>query len=174
MNFIILDIETTGLDPKACGILEVGAVAVVDGKILHEAFHAWCWPGSMTWEYAALQMHMRSGLLEQWTSLPKDAFEFQIERPFLEWADRLLGSRKWNLAGKNVAFDMSFLSARDPRWSDWFHRRVLDPSILYTEDSDTVLPNLATCCERAGISVTSQHRATVDAEIVAELILKRI
>jgi predicted DnaQ family exonuclease/DinG family helicase len=32
-TFVVIDIETTGLDPSACGITELGAVRFVDGKI---------------------------------------------------------------------------------------------------------------------------------------------
>lgn len=77
------------------------------------------------------------------------------------------------VAGKNFGtFDKLFLE-KLPHWKRVFkvRSRILDPALLYVDwESDTDLPGLSKCKERAGLSGEVSHNAVEDALDVIELI----
>lgn len=81
-----------------------------------------------------------------------------------------------NVAGKNfAAFDGPFLEAAGVYEHDCdspfsFHRRVLDPAILWAEPGDEALPDLKTCLERAGLEPHVAHSGVADALNVVRLV----
>jgi hypothetical protein len=80
------------------------------------------------------------------------------------------------VAGKNFAsFDKLFLE-RLPRWKQAIRikQRILDPAILYVDwKTDSDVPNLLKCKERAGINGTVTHNALEDAWDVIEVLRKK-
>lgn len=79
-------------------------------------------------------------------------------------------------AGKNFAtFDKLFLE-KLPRWKQCIRlkQRVLDPAILYIDwSTDTEVPNLNKCKEKAGIKGYVTHNALEDAWDVIEVLRKK-
>ena len=80
------------------------------------------------------------------------------------------------VAGKNFAsFDKLFLE-RLPRWKQAIRikQRILDPAILYVDwKTDSDVPNLDKCKERAGIQGAVTHNALEDAWDVIEVLRKK-
>jgi len=182
--YVSIDIETTGLNPENCQILEIGAV-IDDGNspiIDCPTFHCYVDHGLILGESLALSMHptilRRIATHEEgYTYLqPWDvATRF---RDFLTEHGLDPENEKLFVAGKNYAsFDARFLC----RLTNWdkhvsVHHRILDPAALYwqPEIDGVELPDTKTCMERAGISGEVAHTAVEDARIVALLIRRAI
>lgn len=92
-----------------------------------------------------------------------------------------------NIAGKNpMSFDMLRLEAHG--WLEppedhpalatgsaiRYHRRGLDPAVLYFQPGDVVLPNLDECRRRAGLPAVPPHQALYDARLVCQLLRRRL
>ena len=180
IKYISLDIETTGLDPSVNQVLEVAAV--YDNGIHFDdlpRFECLLVHTAYTFNLAAAVMNAdliellntlspsldgrprRNLMGNKWICVPSD-----FERLFTSWL-KGLDIEKPVLAGKNLAFDLSFLK---PLGFPEHHHRVLDPAMYYIKPSDTVPPNLATCAERAGLDASGLHRAMFDAELVVKLL----
>lgn len=155
IKYVSIDVETTGLDCTSDQILEIGAVRSWD----EAAFQC-----AIKWDRIAghpIALSMNARLLNDPTGI--DIVE-GIQR-----LNEFIGPDKVTMAGKNPAFDWGFLVAAGFPTDRFYHRR-LDPSILFVVSSDTVLPNLKTCCERAGIHGLILHSALDDAIAVHRLI----
>ena len=100
MRQIILDTETTGLDPKlGHRVIEVAAVEIIDRRPTGQHFHRYVNPGRAS-EEGALQVH---GLTEEFL---RDKPKFcDIAKEFLEF---VAGAE---LIIHNAAFDCAFLDA---------------------------------------------------------------
>ena len=100
MRWIILDTETTGLDP-AYGhrIVEIGAIEVLNRGITGRDFHTYLNPGRDS-DAGALEVH---GLTTDFLS-SKPRFEEQVNEllAFIEGAELII---------HNAPFDLKFLNA---------------------------------------------------------------
>lgn len=155
MDYISIDTETTGLNPNTCQILQIGAIAFVGGvvkefevTIKHDLIHG---------EPIALQMNMK--ILDSGVPI-QDAWD--------SWRDFISQFGRFTPAGKNFAFDKSFLIANGFELN--CRHRAIDVGNLYLEPNDVVIPNLGTCMQRAGLQGTVSHTALADARIVHNLI----
>ena len=156
--YVSIDIETTGLNPENCQVLEIGAV-IDDGTtpmancptILRRiATHGEGYTYLQPWEVATRFRDF----------LKQHGLDPENEKVFV--------------AGKNYAsFDARFLR-KLTNWDKHIktHHRILDPAGLYwqPEIDDVELPNTKTCMERAGISGEVAHTAVEDAQMVVHLI----
>lgn len=81
-----------------------------------------------------------------------------------------------NAAGKNFGtFDLRFIEQLDGFKNHVrFSQRILDPAILYFNNSDNRLPNLTTCKVRAGIKAAVTHKAIDDAWDVIEILRNKL
>lgn len=194
MKYLSIDIETTGLDPEKHDIIEFAAVLEDTNKQIEISklpyFYAFISRyEDRLWNMDTFKFHWDNGNIGYWMS---DApYEKELDHgtiygggqlplitAFTKWLnenipmfdDRTLS--KINLAGKNIQFDLSFLE----QLKDWdkikFHRRHLDPAILYWQNDDECLPSLDECRERAGLEGSVTHRALDDARLVIKLIRK--
>jgi oligoribonuclease (3'-5' exoribonuclease) len=135
--YVSIDIETTGLDPHTCQVLEIGAVIHDPTKPLLECptFRACIKHDVITGSPRALQMNAR--LLEEIADGGGEWEGFAGVR-FQEWlkAHLPIGDLTENYIhalGKNVGtFDLVFLSKLG-NWPTWlFHYRSLDVGSMYT------------------------------------------
>ncbi len=179
-TYVSIDIETTGLNPENCQILEIGAV-IDDGTLTIEdcpTFHCYVEHGLILGEPFAVSMHAtilrRIATREEgytYLSVWDVAFRF---RDFLKQHGLDPENEKIVVAGKNYAsFDARFLS-KITSWDKYIktHHRILDPAALYWQpETDGVkLPDTKTCMQRAGIGGEVAHTAVEDATVVVRLI----
>ncbi len=182
-TFVSLDIETTGLDPETCQIIEVGAVIDDWLNPLEDppTFHRYVTHKVYRGEPYALSMHRK---IFRRIADKEEGFDYiggcWLAVDFDNWLKRndLPNKRdKINVAGKNFAgFDTRFLS----KINDWnrlikFHHRVLDPAMLcWNPLEDSVLPDSKTCKDRCDLKGEVAHTALEDAFDVAHMIQHRV
>lgn len=123
---IILDIEATGLDSIACGIIDIGAV---DFSNPENTFYAQCCvrEGAKIQEQA-LEYNGYTLKDIQNSSLPS---EKEVITAFQKWAASI---EERTLAGQNPEFDLHFLENAYKRYDvvwDFGHRTIDQHSIAY-------------------------------------------
>lgn len=137
MKLVWLDLETTGLDPKADLILAFG-VRVTDERltVLGELEAELSWSPdaghrrNRPLDPKVLEMHIGSGLLERCrTSDLNEAAAEIVLRTFLTFH---LKGENGTLAGSSVHFDRSFLAERMPSVPGLLSHRHLDVSVFKT------------------------------------------
>lgn len=178
-KYVSIDIETTGLDPEMCQVLEIGAVIedwtrpielldrwhcyVVHRQIVGEPY-ALSMHGEMLRLIANRDVHSHLRFLE-----PR-----QVGLAFRAWLDGYEITPKSVLAaGKNFAsFDRAFLYKLDGfKEAVQFHHRCIDPAMLYwNPDTDDKPPSTEECCRRAGLPTDVAHTAIADAMQVIKLV----
>lgn len=193
MKYVSIDLETTGLDPDTCDVIEFAAV--VDDTLKPDVpveqlphYRRLVRREVYRGEPYALAMHgdlMREAANEEHAGciapemLHVDFEQWAVEVGILN-ADR---RGKILAAGKNFAgFDLRFLR-RLPSASPWlnamnvkapwdklFSHRVLDPAMLFTLAEDERPPSLEQCLDRAGFVKTVSHQALDDARDVVRCI----
>lgn len=195
MKYVSIDIETTGLDPEACQILQIGAVIedtenVVDLSDLPR-FSCIVENPVYTGQPVALSMNVnilkKLGELEradkdQKTDLRKahniipvgivaKSFNMWLAGRGFEMSST--GAITINAAGKNFAsFDKLFLQ-KLPNWGAnvQMRQRIIDPAILFVNwKEDSSLPSLNQCLTRAGLAGEVSHDALDDALDVVRVI----
>jgi len=193
MRYVSIDIETTGLDPQACQILEFGAV--IDDLTGLDAeptpveklptFHAYIDNRHVTgglgclvnlpYVYGdpyALSMHPK--ILRR-IATHEEGFTYletkELPIEFMEWC-RLHDIDEVIPAGKNYGpFDHQFLKLL-PGWAEEVNmtHRSIDPSMLWITPEDEVPPSLSVCLERAGYDPNVAHTAVEDALDVVRVV----
>lgn len=188
MIYVSIDIETTGLDPETCQILQVGAV-IEDTRALKKVedlprFQCIIEHQSITGSPFALNMNrellQKIGELER--ANREDRAEIRKRYNIIPASLVARSIRMWleangirteddspisiNVAGKNFAsFDKPFLQ-RLPSWNSLINvrSRIIDPAILCMDwENDSSLPNLDTCMQRSHVDGSVTHDALQDA-----------
>ena len=166
MRQVILDTETTGLEPEqGHRIIEVGCIEVVNRRRTGRKFHRYLWPDREI-DAGALQVH---GLTE----------EFLRGQPrFADVATELLEFiREAELVIHNAPFDVAFLDAEFRRLPEpttvAAHCTVLDTLQLARRMHPGQRNGLDALCKR--YSVDNSHRdlhgALLDADLLLEVYL---
>jgi hypothetical protein len=198
MQYVSLDIETTGLDLKKNQIVEVGAVLDCIGSttpikdlpkfravLLHDEMsmgtycanlHKDLWAEILEITPEAYLSVKNYGAAESSGTLY--CFPEKFESFFHNWLYQSLqlpsnvSEIKINIAGKNAGtFDIPFLEAL-PGWQGLvkFRRRVLDPASHCILPSDEHIPDLQECLKRCGLGGTVNHTAVDDAIDIVRII----
>lgn len=125
---IILDLETTGLDPDKCCILEVAALRVDDNLEYAGQIEMLVLPTTDLSEMSleVVRMHMDNGLLRNATDPTHAGTLAATERALLLWLSYSPAPRY--LAGDSIHFDRSFLRVHMPRVHEALHHRMVDTS----------------------------------------------
>ncbi|MEY6430879.1 DNA polymerase III subunit epsilon [Thioalkalicoccus limnaeus] len=167
MRQIVLDTETTGLDPAAGHrIIEIGCVELVDRRPTGRTFHQYLQPDREI-EAGAVSVH---GIT--------DAFLRDKPR-FGDIADELLGYLEGaELIIHNASFDLGFLDHELKRWRGDARPlaelcSVTDTLVLARTLHPSQRNSLDALCKRYGIdnSHRDRHGALLDAEILADVYL---
>lgn len=186
LNFVAIDLETTGLDPATCDIIEVGWQVVSDGvlrgdvgeaRFVFDAYHSCRYEGNPATDDA---WNRRA----QATDRPRNHL-YTLNEIFgllIDAAD--LCSIRPALCFHNAPFDVSFLATGALRRGlplDWlmqesvgpFSRRIIDTQAIGMARGYEKLA-LKALCERFDIINTAPHTAAGDARATAELAIRML
>lgn len=179
MNYLSLDLETTGLDPLKHKIVEFGAV-FDNGKPIDElpTFRRIIFQEDAIWSIYCLNLHKHwyYDAVIQKPEHPELSKPGSLMREFLDWYYGQ-SDQKIMLAGKNVgAFDLQFIKQLPDYNPRDFRHRTLDPTMYYILPEDKVPPDLKTCMLRAGLPYDEKlaHTALYDAKCVVQLLRARM
>lgn len=190
MKYVSIDIETTGLDPETCQIIQIGAVIedTNDVKPIDELPKFQCIVEHERYSGQPTALAMNHGIIEKLAQLDRASKEERsiirkqhnilpvgiVAQSFSIWLqangiDPNPESKTQQVtitaAGKNFAtFDKVFLQ-KLPNWqsSVQIKQRVIDPAILYMNwQNEESLPNLTECMRRANITDVVTHDALQD------------
>lgn len=167
MRQVVLDTETTGLDPaQGHRVIEIGCVEIDNRKLTGRHYHCYLNPDREI-DAAAIEVH---GLTSQFLS-DKPRFR-QIESEFLEFIDGA------ELVIHNAPFDVGFLDAelrgtKSQAQSIASYCGILDSLLLAREKHPGQRNSLDALCKRYGVDNTQRqlHGALLDAEILADVYL---
>lgn len=184
MHIVLLDFETSGIDPKRCVPLEVAALCV-DGTTMApigEVFSRVIHPGApITPENSdtkALDLHRANGLLAD-LSAGRGRPLREVESDMWEWllattldSERKPGAaRDWCLGGNNISFDRGYLERYMPELSRHFSYRSLDVSSVRMLAASVLGVSVSRLKSSLGFG---QHRSTDDVKAcLKELTLYR-
>ena len=166
MRQIVLDTETTGLNPRSGDrIIEVGCVELVNRQLTGNNFHSYLNPERDS-EEGALAVH---GLTKEFLAdKPKFAEIANTLRDYLADAEIII---------HNAPFDVGFLDAEFarlnlPRFRDHVGE-VVDTLVRAKEMHPGKRNSLDALCDRYGVSNAHRalHGALLDAELLAEVYL---
>ncbi len=155
-DVLVVDVETSGLDPSRHGVLEIGAVKP-DGGF----FRATCWlMEGEEWEAAALAVNGRfPGDIYSQSDGGKDARS--AFKSFEDWLLIGMPHGRWRFCGQNVGKHDWWFLAKSRGWgvpaSSGF---ALD---LYANHRTLELGSLAQACELAGAFATPPRGWSADA-----------
>jgi len=163
LSYVIVDLETTGLDPNNDEIIEIGAIKV-EGKELKDIFNKLIRPEKSVTEQITNLTGITSDMLEN--ELPV--------KPVISQFSHFIGNSI--LVAHNADFDISFLHVNFKKWLNTQLSNTAVCTLLVARD---ILPNLEnhklhTVAKYFGIEVTNRHRAIGDAELTYQIWLKFI
>ncbi len=162
MREIILDTETTGLDPRSGHrIVEIGGIEILDGFPTGRSFHHYLNPERAMPPDAFAIHGLSDGFLRD-----KPVFS-AVAKEFLDFIE---GAR---LVIHNASFDMTFINAELARLSlpPIPDSQVVDTLQLARRKHPGQSNSLDALCQRYGVdnSRRTKHGALMDAEILAEV-----
>lgn len=167
MRQIVLDTETTGLDPaQGNRVIEIGCVEVIGRKLTNNNFHQYINPERDS-EPEALNVH---GLTTEFLS-DKPLFN-QIAESFLAYVDGA------ELVIHNAAFDVGFLNSElqkiyGTEFSLAARCKITDTLAMAKERHPGQRNSLDALCKRYDVDNSHRelHGALLDAEILADVYL---
>ena len=185
MKNLWIDLETTGLDVKKHGIIQIAGVVEIDGEI-EETFDFYTKPlpgdgiTQRSMEVNKLDLETIKGFPEA------NDVKFQLLELFKKYVDPYYKSDKFFLMGYNAKFDYDFLR----RWFEkqsfqyfgayfWFPPvDVMNLGALVTRSSRKDLPNfkLMSVAKAFGVKLDESllHDANYDIKITRELFYKLV
>tara|TARA_B100001093_G_scaffold304842_1_gene290753 strand:- start:3107 stop:3862 length:756 start_codon:yes stop_codon:yes gene_type:complete len=167
MRQVVLDTETTGLDPQqGHRVIEIGCVEIQNRRLTGRHFHQYLNPDREIDE-AAIEVH---GITSQFLA-DKPRFG-QVEANFLEFVSGA------ELVIHNAPFDIGFLD-HELKLSGSGQGKmanfcaILDSLLLARDKHPGQRNNLDALCKRYGVDNTQRdlHGALLDAEILADVYL---
>lgn len=161
-EFVVFDIETTGLSPLSCKITEIGAVLVKNDEVL-SVFNTFVDPEMPIPE----EITKLTGISDEMVKgAPKteDAI-----KSFLDF----IGNRM--LVAHNASFDISFIRKAATDYNLPFTNAYLDTvSMSRFVNPDLKKHKLDTVAEYFGLGDFNHHRASDDAEMCARIFYRMV
>lgn len=159
-EFVVFDIETTGLNPRNDDIIEIGAVKVANRKVV-DSFST----------FVHINRNLPAKIIEL-TSITDDMLQGQPEiSSVLPEFFNFVGDSV--LVAHNASFDVSFIKNK----SLTYLNKLCDPSVLDTLELSKALikdvknHKLNTLTKKLGIKLENHHRAVDDANATAQLFI---
>lgn len=164
LTFTVFDTETTGLDPQRDEIVAIGAVRVLNGRLLRQEIFDQFIDPQRPIPRLATEIH---GIDD---SMVRDQPTITTILPrFARFTEETI------LVGHNVAFDLRMFEVKAEATAVSFTQPVLDTLLL----SEVLMPDeenhaLEAIAERLGVNVLGRHTALGDAFVTAEVFLRMI
>lgn len=166
MREIVLDTETTGLDPSKNRIVEIGAIELMNHVPTGRHFHKYINP-EMDIPAEATNVH---GITNE--RVAKEPVFAEIAAEFIDFA----GDAKFVI--HNAEFDMGFLNAEFARlgFEKMPMSRAVDTVRMARQKFPGAPASLDALCKRFGIDNTHRtlHGALLDADLLAKVYLELI
>lgn len=164
VRYVVFDCETTGLDTEADDLLQLAAVRVVNGRVIHgEVFDCLVDPGRPIPE-ESIRFHGITPELVRGKPPP----ELVLAR-FARFAEGAV------LVAHNAAFDLSVLRKYERRAGIRLDQPVLDTllisALLQDQEGDHSLDGVA---RRLGVAIRGRHTALGDSLATAEILVRLI
>jgi len=167
MRQIVLDTETTGLEPsQGHRIIEIGCVELVDRKLTGRHYHQYIKPNRLVDE-GAMEVH---GITDEFLN-DKPVFD-QIAQEFLDF---ISGAQ---LVIHNAPFDVGFINHEFAMLRPTLapvaeHCSVVDTLVMARQKRPGQKNNLDALCRHYGVDNSQRdlHGALLDAEILADVYL---
>lgn len=156
-SYIAFDVETTGLDPQANEIIEIGALKVRDGRVA-ERFMEFIHPQ----ERISDTIINLTGITNEMVADARPSSD--VISDFLDFCEDDV------LIGHNVGFDYSFMKTGASRCGLSFEKNGID-TLKIAQNALAFLPSksLSDLCEYYQIENKAAHRAYHDALATAKL-----
>lgn len=172
-KFLVVDVETTGLNPAKDMLLEVCLLAVKGGEVqsrhdilLHRP--------RVVGDPEALVRHAKNGLLEECADEDRTSDAETASEALCVWLNQQFGADDGPIvvAGKTAwKLDLPFLAADLNIRPDTWHHRVIDPAGKLMRWDDDAPPGLLECARRVGIEKPKDdYRAGTGALLLFEVI----
>lgn len=158
-EFVVFDVETTGLNPKKCEIIELGAVKIVDGKIT-DSFESF--------------IHPMKSISEEITELTGISNDMVKDAPTI--GDVLGDFYKFcyntPLVAHNAKFDMGFIREAGKKYRMFFDFGVFDTYEMARKLIRCSNYTLKAVAQHFNIVNKRAHRAYYDAATTAKVFIE--
>ena len=161
LQYVVVDLETTGLNPNSDEIIEVGAIKF-DGKEVKDIFNKLVKPDRQISENTV-----------QLTGITQEILNNEL--PIKPVLSQFLNFAKDSIIiAHNAEFDVSFLNVNLKKWLSKEMNNFVVCTLLVSRD---LLPNLdnhklPTVAKYFGIDIANRHRAIGDSELTYQIWLK--
>jgi DNA polymerase-3 subunit epsilon len=164
LTYTVFDTETTGLDPTQDRIVSLGAVRIVNGRLLRQELFDQLVDPERPMPAAAEEVH---GITDQMVR-GQPTIE-QVLPQFMRFAEETV------LIGHNIAFDLRMVETEEPvtgiKVSNPFLDTLLLSAVIHPDGDNHSMEALA---DRLGVIMVGRHTALGDAFVTAEIFLRMI
>lgn len=158
-QFVVFDVETTGLNCDENEIIEIGAVKIIDGKIKYQ-FQTFICPENEIPEEITNLTTITNDMVK---NAPTNN---QAITDFYKFCENSI------LVGYNVGFDVGFIKKSGEKANLLFNNETYDVMVLAKKKLYLPRYKLINVVEHLNLELNNAHRAIADAIATAEVFLK--